>query len=232
MPSKIFDLPEIGQVKIYKRRGANGLRISISPSNGVRVTEPMWLPYKAALEFAQSRKDWIIKNLPKQTYLIHDRQIGKAHRLKFQSSMNTSRITGHLLRNEARVTHPATMDLSNHKLQQAARRIATKALTKEAQALLPQRLSQLSKDHGFNYNSVKIKRLSSRWGSCSAEKDIILNCFLMQLPWELIDYVLLHELMHTQVLAHGKPFWAALEKHVPNLADIRKTMRTHQPTFV
>ncbi len=54
----------------------------------------------------------------------------------------------------------------------------------------------------------------------------------MQLPWKLIDYVLLHELTHTRRHAHsGAPFWAELERHEPRAKRLRKTLHAHQPTL-
>jgi predicted metal-dependent hydrolase len=54
----------------------------------------------------------------------------------------------------------------------------------------------------------------------------------MQLPWELIDYVILHELVHTVVMAHGPKFWDELDKYVNNLAAKRKAIRSHQPALL
>jgi len=95
--------------------------------------------------------------------------------------------------------------------------------------LLPQRLDQLAAQNGLNYSSVAIRQLKSRWGSCSSAKHITLNLFLMQLPWHLIDYVLLHELTHTKVLRHGPPFWEELEKHAPGARKLRREISAYQP---
>ena len=53
----------------------------------------------------------------------------------------------------------------------------------------------------------------------------------MQLPWNLIDYVLLHELTHTNILRHGPDFWQALEAVLPNMAVLKKTLREYQPVL-
>src|SRR5690606_36436720 len=106
---------------------------------------------------------------------------------------------------------PAGTDPAHPRVQKAAQAAAIRALRKEAETLLPQRLRTLAEQTGFTYNSVAVKQPKSRWGSCSHQKHITLNLFLMQLPWRLIDYVLLHELTHTKVMRHGPPFWAELE---------------------
>jgi predicted metal-dependent hydrolase len=53
--------------------------------------------------------------------------------------------------------------------------------------------------------------------------------YLMQLPWHLIDYVLLHELTHTKVMQHGTPFWQELERHVPHAKRLRGEIREFHP---
>jgi predicted metal-dependent hydrolase len=75
-------------------------------------------------------------------------------------------------------------------------------------------------------------RLKGRWGSCDQDKNIVLNLFLMQLPWQLIDYVLLHELCHTMHLDHGPGFWQTFLMHKPTAKDLRREIRHYQPNFV
>ena len=53
----------------------------------------------------------------------------------------------------------------------------------------------------------------------------------MQLPWHLIDYVLMHELVHTEIMQHGPVFWARLEAHMPNARNLRKEINTYQPVL-
>jgi len=86
----------------------------------------------------------------------------------------------------------------------------------EAKTLLTRRLQQLAKNHGFSYNRVFIRNQKTRWGSCSSKNNISLNMKLVKLPDELIDYVILHELVHTCKKDHSKAFWAEMDKLVGN----------------
>jgi predicted metal-dependent hydrolase len=122
--------------------------------------------------------------------------------------------------------------LSEPEIQSAARKTGIRALRRQAETLLPQRLDQLARQHEFSYRSVAIKQLKGRWGSCDQHANIVLNLFLMQLPWEHIDYVILHELTHTNVLRHGPDFWQAMEKVLPEVKQLRKQLRLHQPVLV
>ena len=82
----------------------------------------------------------------------------------------------------------------------------------EAKKKLVDRLNELSGKHDFRYNKVSIRNQKSRWGSCSARNNISLNMKLVRLPGEMIDYVLLHELVHTRIKNHANGFWAELNR--------------------
>lgn len=84
----------------------------------------------------------------------------------------------------------------------------------KAKKKLTNRLKQLAVQHGFTYNKVYIRNQKTRWGSCSSNNNISLNIKLVLLPDELVDYVILHELMHTRIHDHSKRFWAELDKYV------------------
>jgi len=86
----------------------------------------------------------------------------------------------------------------------------------DARKRLTDRLYHLAKEHGFACNNVSIREQRTRWGSCSYKNNISLNVKLVLLPKELIDYVMLHELVHTRIHNHSKKFWAELDKYVGN----------------
>jgi len=92
------------------------------------------------------------------------------------------------------------------------------------------RLAVLSEQHGLAYNKASVRRQRTLWGSCSPKKNISLNLHLVKLPPELMDYVIVHELVHTRVLNHSPRFWSELERLVPNAKIIDKKLKEHRPT--
>ncbi len=74
----------------------------------------------------------------------------------------------------------------------------------------------LAEKYGFTYNKVCIRNQKTRWGSCSHKNNISLNVKLVLLPKELIDYVMLHELVHTRIRNHSKKFWVELDRYIGN----------------
>lgn len=223
-------LQEVGEVIITKRRRMKNVRLSINTTGQIRISLPWWLPYDKGLDFARSQKKWIEQKLTdyRQIILQDGHLIGKGHRLYFLRTTDL-KIRSHVSLSEVNIR--TSLDPKSEIVQSRARSACEKALKLEAQRLLPQRLEALAIKHNLAYKEVKVRKLTRRWGSCSTNKTITLSYFLIQLPWPLIDYVLLHELLHTKHLHHGKDFWQNLEEIVPETLYLRKLIKTYSPVL-
>lgn len=102
----------------------------------------------------------------------------------------------------------------------------------EAGKKLVNRLNELSEQHGFTYNKVSVRNQKTRWGSCSSKNNISLNMKLVRLPDEMIDYVLLHELVHTRIKNHSHVFWAELDKFVGDAKGMSKKINEYKVVFM
>lgn len=98
-----------------------------------------------------------------------------------------------------------------------------------AEKTLTGRLRELAARYGYKVNRVSVRNQKTRWGSCSARNNISLNMKLILLPDTLIDFVLLHELVHTRIKNHGQEFWTELAGLLPgeNIKELRVQMRKH-----
>jgi len=92
---------------------------------------------------------------------------------------------------------------------------------------LASRLNDLAANYGFEYNRVFFRNQRTRWGSCSARNNINLNLKLALLPDELIDYVILHELLHTRIKNHSRKFWAEMDRMVGNAKRYAKQLKEY-----
>ncbi len=91
------------------------------------------------------------------------------------------------------------------------------------------RCRNLAEKHNFAIKKVILRRQKSIWGSCSAHNNISLNSSLVLLKDELIDYVILHELVHTRIKNHSRKFWDELEKVFPNSRVFDKELKRFSP---
>jgi len=102
----------------------------------------------------------------------------------------------------------------------------------DAKKKLTSRLHYLAEKHSFTYNKATIRNQKTRWGSCSHKNNISLNMKLVLLPDELVDYVILHELVHTRKKNHSKNFWTELDNYVGNGKDFASRLRKHRSSLL
>jgi len=85
-----------------------------------------------------------------------------------------------------------------------------------AREYLKQRLDQLSSEFNLPYNRLTVRAQKTRWGSCSSKKNINLNYRLIFMDKQSMDYILLHELLHTIHMNHSKVYWSHFERLMPD----------------
>lgn len=228
---KLITVPEIGEVQLQKHAKSRSIRLSIKGDGKITVTMPKWAPYSAGVAFVRSKHDWILANMQPMTSIQNGQAIGKFHHIYFRSSSESTSPTTRQKGSELWVTYPEGLSIASSEVQKSAQTIAKRALRTQAENLLPKRLADLAKKYDFSYKSVSVRQLKARWGSCSSNSDITLNFFLMQLPWDLIDYVLLHELTHTKALHHGPEFWEIFDTVLPGAKKKRTELRAYKPAI-
>jgi len=88
-----------------------------------------------------------------------------------------------------------------------------------------QYIQKYSKKIGYQYNTIKIKKITSRRGSCSSKQNININFSLVHLAPQFIDYVCAHEVCHLQHKHHQKAFRDLVASIYPNYKEVRKQLR-------
>ncbi len=83
------------------------------------------------------------------------------------------------------------------------------------------------KTFGFDFNTVRLKYLTSRWGSCSKKGNINLSLRLLLAPKEVMHYVIIHELAHLQEMNHSAKFWSLVASVMPNYKTYEKWLKTN-----
>ena len=84
-------------------------------------------------------------------------------------------------------------------------------------AVVPGLVEKWAPIMGVRVGKLAYRNMRSRWGSCQPETGrICINIRLALYPPECLEYVVVHELCHLIVPAHGPKFWAEVEKYLPN----------------
>ncbi len=217
MSSQVVQLKHIGKVTFSQNRRSKNIKVSVKADKSVLVSYPFYISSKEVLNFVWKNTDWIRRQQVKM----------EAHRTKIEvdSELKTKLHTVLFLRGPAynvikdgskiKIVCP---EFDSEQSQSFISHHLTETYRKEAKRLLPGRLAELARRHGFEFDKVTIRNNRRNWGSCSSKNNISLNLQMMKLPVELIDYILLHELVHTEIKNHSADFWEKLDKVSGNRA--------------
>lgn len=87
------------------------------------------------------------------------------------------------------------------------------------------RVEYFSQLMGLKYESIKFRKMKSRWGSCSSKRILTFNTELIKTKKELIDYVVVHELAHLKHMNHSMEFHSLVERYLPDSRRYRKELK-------
>jgi predicted metal-dependent hydrolase len=225
----------IGKIQFLRNRRSNRMKIRVKPNQPVQVLVPDGQSFDKAKTWVFTKLPWIRqavekvnKREQKQTVFLPETSFSThAHTLRIFSS---DRKTIHILVEKGFIDIyiPIEINIESQQVQAIIRKGIEKVLHHEALAFLPGRVHELAQKHSFRITDLHFRNNKSRWGSCSAKNSINLNIHLMRLPDELIDYVIIHELVHTVHKNHSVHFWDTLEKFLPGARVFDKQLNQYR----
>jgi predicted metal-dependent hydrolase len=97
------------------------------------------------------------------------------------------------------------------------------------EAWLRRRIASWSGRMGVEITTFRVLPLGYRWGSCTQDGKVNIHWATMQLPPDLVDYVLVHELAHLRHPDHSHAFWRLVERSMPDYSNRRDRLRCLGP---
>ena len=234
MSIKQVFIDEVGLVSISRNRQATRYKIAIRPDGSVRVTIPWLASMKSGEKFLAEHLQWILETKDKVARKpVVSKYIQSGHLFttrNYQYHVGPADISQPRIRynkNERQVffEFPVAHLIESTEIQNSLRKMIENVLRFDAKKYLPGRITELATTLGYTFQRVTIKNNKTNWGSCSNRKNINLNLHLMRLNDRLIDYVIVHELVHTIIPNHGPDFKATMKKHYPDTAEMDKELK-------
>ncbi|MGC3978900.1 MAG: M48 family metallopeptidase [Paludibacteraceae bacterium] len=222
---------ELGNITFERSLRARQILIKILPDE-LKIILPKGSTENDGVQFLESVREKLIQRQSKiqhKKILITDTdplrtltftvRVQKAERKDIYSTLKQG---------ELQIQYPDFLDCNTQQTQHYFWNSINYFLRNEAKRILPQRVTELARPFGFRFTDVKIQSSKTRWGSCNSKRNINLSFYLLLLPQELIDYVILHELCHTVELNHGEKFWRLMDLVTDNKSKIlREKMKSY-----
>lgn len=207
--------------QLERKPGLRSLRLKIDDDGQVIVRAPRLVPKLLIEQFVASNESWIIK---KRAALTTKKTVdngviqlfGKKYQLQF--GYQPSAKTGFILREQVLFYNNSSYLLApktTTKLTTKEKELLEKFLRQTIKVYLNNRLPTLAAQMGLSdrVGTIRVKKQTSRWGSCSADGNLNFNYQLIHYDPAAIDYVLIHELAHLRHLNHSAQFWALVAKY-------------------
>ena len=224
---------EFGTITLRRSARASHVRIRVAPDGRLRASLPLYAPVFLVKRLIKTSRDELRQLLNEASggaVYEHGMRVGKSHTLLVRATSAASP-TAKRHGQQITVSLPTGKTMQHPSVTRAVRDAVAEALRIEAKSYLPKRLAYLAKQGDFSYEKVRFSHASGRWGSCSSNGTISLNIALMKLPFELIDYVLVHELAHTVEMNHSRDFWDLVETADPDYKHHKKALKNETPSI-
>jgi predicted metal-dependent hydrolase len=207
------------------------LGISVHPDLQVTVTAPEDATLEKIAAKVHQRANWILRQqrefelylpqIPPRQYISGEthRYLGKQYRLRVIQEADAEWVKlarGYLL---VRTTDKTNTDRIRELVDGWYRRQARRVFHDRLRQLLP-RFARVD----LPEFDLRIKKLQSRWGSCTEAGTITLNLTLMQVAKPYIDYVIVHELCHLIEHNHSSRFYALMDRILPDWRERRQRL--------
>jgi predicted metal-dependent hydrolase len=204
------------------RTAARRLSITVFPDQRVLVCAPQSVGLDEVQARAQKRARWIVRQIdrferfqpiqPPRQYLNGETHLlmGRQYRLRILPSnrffvdLNGRYIVVHSRHPKDRTHIGRMMDRWYHC---RARRVLENRFDACWEKFRHNRMPR---------PRLRLYRMKNRWGSCTTAGTITLNRDLVKAPVFCVDYAITHELCHLQQHNHGKAFYAALRRCMPD----------------
>ncbi|MBP7229075.1 MAG: M48 family metallopeptidase [Moraxellaceae bacterium] len=98
---------------------------------------------------------------------------------------------------------------------------------REARRVFPLRLAfchEAMKSLRIPFPELKIRKMRSRWGSCTRKAVVTLNLELIRMPPDSIDYVITHELCHLVEFNHSSRFYQVQSQFMPDWKERKQKL--------
>ncbi len=227
---------------LFRRSRRRTIGMAVGPQ-GLEVSAPKWVPLGEIEAAILEKQDWILRKLQemqRHQQRLHGARIewGDGVVLPYLGQgMRVVLAPDHPFRERGaqlqvlatssahEPAHQLLVGLPHHASAQQLRDAVQAWLMRQAREHFIERLHHFAPRLGVQWRRLSLSSAATRWGSASADGSIRLNWRLIHFTPEVIDYVVVHELSHLQVMNHSPAFWDTVGQVLPDYSRRRAQLK-------
>ena len=214
---------------IRSKKRKKTLSLQIKEGGQIVVYVPHRTPEGEIERFLERHRSWISKKVaekegrirrPERSFLPDEKflYLGEAYPLEIHEGTEGGQA----------LTLSFGKFILNRDCIEKARDLFVAWYKKEAKDRLAERVDYYSNRFQLFPKGLKITSAKSRWGSCSRDNRLCISWRIMMAPLSVIDYILIHELVHIKEKNHSRRFWSTVESILPDYKRHRRWLRDHE----
>ena len=225
---------EVGGLTFEVRRSRRRQTLGLTVDRGgeLRLHAPENTPEQELARWTRSKLLWVHRTLARKEMLAP-----KVRAPEFVSGENFSYLgQNYRLKIVRDTTEPLRFDGNHFWLAEDARSEAEahfrRWYVRTGRGWLSERTTVLGRKTGTGASRIEVRELGFHWGSCGKNGVLFFNWRLLQLPVRLIDYIIVHELVHLQEPHHSGEFWQAIDRVLPMWRQLQDALRNDGARFL
>lgn len=201
------DLPDFELIRSHR----HSLSLQITLKGKLVVKAPYLIPMFLINRFVQERRDWILKHLKsaKESQVKNSDELHPGDEFLYLG--NTYKLQAG---NYKEISVSDKLYFPNFLMFRVKKEI-NEWYIRQAKKIITHRVIYYASLMKKKYVSISYSDTISKWGSCSADNRLQFNWRLIMSPIIVLDYVVVHELVHTTEKNHRRNFWKEVEKYKP-----------------
>lgn len=223
------------EIEVRRSDKRQNVDLVVDRNGQIVISVPAQLSDEEISKVCNQKKIWLYQTLEKKNESIHLAEpkkyvtgegffyLGRKYRLK-------------LIYNEPNKSEPLKFRdgrflLNNGKAKQG-HELFVKWYSKRGQQWLEKKVLQLSTRVAKKPNSIQVRDLGYRWGSCTKQNQLLFHWRTILLPPERIEYLILHELVHLIEHSHNQRFYDRLAWACPEYKQHENWLRLHGDKYI
>lgn len=195
--------------------------IVISDQQEVIIKVPKYVTKKQVEALVSQNETWILETLEKKKQLFMTKDWYQTRQLLYQGLYWPVEIVAAPLKKPKVDFNDKGFIIVSDGSETSARQEVEKFFRREAKEKLTVLAVHYAKIVGVSFQKITIRNQKTRWGSCSSKGNLSFNLKILCAPSEMMEYVVLHEVMHLKHFNHSQAFWKDIEGLMP---DYRRRM--------
>ena len=221
---------ELGNIKIdVELKNIKNIHLSVYPPNGkVKISAPDRMELDTIRVFAISKLQWIKKQ--QEAFRNQERETPREYLTKeshyFKGKRYLLKVIEHNAKPKVILKHSEIeLYIRPNATIEKRKQILDEWYRAELKKLVPKMIEKWEKKIGVKSNEFGIKKMKTKWGTCNTKaKRIWLNLEIAKKPFECLEYIIVHELVHLLERKHNEKFIKYMNEFMPKWRFYREEL--------